>query len=198
LHSIDDSIWIKTIGLLNSFYEIIPAIEDTETFDFLFTLATGDEVEYIGEASGELIEAKPLDRTQAAADHYRDLLRLHPADNQGNRECLAACLIELGRWDELERLVERCDEDAACWWDYCRALLQYRRTWSPSFKARLFLEEAREANPQVPEYLSGKRRMPRGLPELVRLGESVEAAAFAALFGRALSRHPAMLEWMCA
>ena len=39
----------------------------TETFDFLFTLATGDEVEYVGESSGELIEAKPLDRAAAAA-----------------------------------------------------------------------------------------------------------------------------------
>jgi outer membrane protein OmpA-like peptidoglycan-associated protein len=47
----------------------------TETFDFLFTLATGDEVEYIGEASGELIEAKPLDRTRAAAEIESELKR---------------------------------------------------------------------------------------------------------------------------
>ena len=39
----------------------------TETFDFLFTLATGDEVEYVGESSGELIEAEPLDRAKTAA-----------------------------------------------------------------------------------------------------------------------------------
>lgn len=47
----------------------------TETFDFLFTLATGDEVEYVGEASGELIEAKPLDRTKAAAEIAGELER---------------------------------------------------------------------------------------------------------------------------
>jgi outer membrane protein OmpA-like peptidoglycan-associated protein len=47
----------------------------TETFDFLFTLASGDEVEYIGEASGELIEAKPLDRAAAAAEIKGELER---------------------------------------------------------------------------------------------------------------------------
>jgi outer membrane protein OmpA-like peptidoglycan-associated protein len=47
----------------------------TETFDFLFTLATGDEVEYVGEASGELIEAKPLDRAKAAAAIGDELAR---------------------------------------------------------------------------------------------------------------------------
>lgn len=46
-----------------------------ETFDFLFTLATGDEVEYAGEASGELIEAKPLDRAKAAAAIGDELAR---------------------------------------------------------------------------------------------------------------------------
>ncbi|MCX7028816.1 MAG: OmpA family protein [Spirochaetes bacterium] len=47
----------------------------TETFDFLFTLATGDEVEYVGEASGELIEAKPLDRAATTAEIKSELER---------------------------------------------------------------------------------------------------------------------------
>jgi len=46
-----------------------------ETFDFLFTLASGDEVEYIGEASGELIEAKPLDRAATTAQIRSELER---------------------------------------------------------------------------------------------------------------------------
>jgi outer membrane protein OmpA-like peptidoglycan-associated protein len=47
----------------------------TETFDFLFTLATGDEVEYVGESSGELIEATPLDRAAATAAIAGELSR---------------------------------------------------------------------------------------------------------------------------
>jgi len=47
----------------------------TEKFDFLFTLATGDEVEYVGESSGELIEAAPLDRAAATAAIASELSR---------------------------------------------------------------------------------------------------------------------------
>jgi len=47
----------------------------TEKFDFLFTLATGDEVEYVGESSGELIEAAPLDRAATTAAIANELSR---------------------------------------------------------------------------------------------------------------------------
>jgi outer membrane protein OmpA-like peptidoglycan-associated protein len=52
----------------------------TETFDFLFTLATGDEVEYVGESSGELIEAQPLDRAATTAEIAGELARQKVAD----------------------------------------------------------------------------------------------------------------------
>jgi outer membrane protein OmpA-like peptidoglycan-associated protein len=41
---------------------------DEEEFDFIFTLASGDEVEYRGEARGELIESAPLDRQKVAEE----------------------------------------------------------------------------------------------------------------------------------
>jgi outer membrane protein OmpA-like peptidoglycan-associated protein len=40
----------------------------TEDFDFIFSFNTGDEVEYKGNADGELVEAQPLDRNRAAAE----------------------------------------------------------------------------------------------------------------------------------
>jgi len=48
---------------------------DEESFDFLFTLASGDEVEYIGEARGELIGAAPLDRAQVAEEIGNEIRR---------------------------------------------------------------------------------------------------------------------------
>jgi outer membrane protein OmpA-like peptidoglycan-associated protein len=45
----------------------------TESFDFRFTLNTGDEVEYTGDAEGELISSAPLDRAQAADDIRKEL-----------------------------------------------------------------------------------------------------------------------------
>lgn len=50
-------------------------ISDEESFDFLFTLASGDEVEYIGEARGELIEAAPLDRAKVVEEIAEELRR---------------------------------------------------------------------------------------------------------------------------
>jgi outer membrane protein OmpA-like peptidoglycan-associated protein len=44
-----------------------------ETFDFIFTLDSGDEVEFAGTSKGEVIEAQPLDRTKVLKDIQKDL-----------------------------------------------------------------------------------------------------------------------------
>ena len=44
-----------------------------EKFDFIFTLAGGTEVEFIGESHGELIEAQPLDREKVARDIQNEI-----------------------------------------------------------------------------------------------------------------------------
>ena len=41
---------------------------DEERFDFLYTLKSGDEVEYAGDSQGRLIPAQPLDRAQVVED----------------------------------------------------------------------------------------------------------------------------------
>ncbi len=48
---------------------------DTEKFDFLFTLDSGDEVEFIGTSEGKLIAAAPLDKPQIAGDIQKQLDR---------------------------------------------------------------------------------------------------------------------------
>ncbi len=147
-------------------------------------------------AVADLLHA--LGRTAAAAGHYRDLLRLNPEDNQNCRECFAACLLELGFWEELESLLRQYEEDAACWWDYGRAVVEFVRVSGSASRAGEYLAEARETNPQVPAYLRGERRLPRGLAEILRLGEATAAAVFTALFSRAFASHPLLLEWLSA
>jgi len=46
---------------------------DTEKFDFVFTLNTGDEVEFVGTSEGKLIEAAPLDRKGIAGEIQKEL-----------------------------------------------------------------------------------------------------------------------------
>jgi outer membrane protein OmpA-like peptidoglycan-associated protein len=58
-----------------------------EKFDFIFTLATGDEVEFTGESIGDLVEVQPLDRTGIVGDIQKDLRQVPDssvrADDQG-------------------------------------------------------------------------------------------------------------------
>lgn len=46
---------------------------DQEKFDFVFTLNTGDEVEFVGTSEGRLIAAAPLDRQGMAGDIQKQL-----------------------------------------------------------------------------------------------------------------------------
>ena len=44
-----------------------------EDFDFIFTLNTGDEVEYAGDADGQLIQSQPLDRARVSGEIQKEI-----------------------------------------------------------------------------------------------------------------------------
>jgi outer membrane protein OmpA-like peptidoglycan-associated protein len=46
---------------------------DSESFDFVFTLNTGDEVEFVGTSEGRLIASPPLDKQGTAGDIQKQL-----------------------------------------------------------------------------------------------------------------------------
>ena len=48
-----------------------------------------------------------LGKRNEALDHYRDMLKLNPNDNQGIRYILASCLLELGETNDLQELLEQ-------------------------------------------------------------------------------------------
>lgn len=136
-----------------------------------------------------------LGEGEAAVEHYRDMLRLNPNDNQGIRYLLAACLLEMGQDEELGRLLKEYKGDASAAWGYTWALLTFRRE-GDSREARKRLQEARQWNPHVPDYLLGRKRLPRALPEYVGLGEESEAVSYAAEFGHGWHRTPGALKWL--
>jgi outer membrane protein OmpA-like peptidoglycan-associated protein len=49
----------------------------TESFDFVFSFTTGDEVEYTGDADGRLIAAEPLDKGKVAGEIQRQIDTQH-------------------------------------------------------------------------------------------------------------------------
>jgi hypothetical protein len=116
-------------------------------------------------------------RRDEAVEHYAEMLRLNPNDNQGLRYPLLSALIQLDRDTEAQALLERYDEDCSAHWVFSRALLAFRRE-GDSAGARKFLSAAQKANRHVVKYLLGERAIPSNLPEYVAFGSKEEAAGY--------------------
>jgi tetratricopeptide (TPR) repeat protein len=164
--------------------------------------------EYVGHFWG-IMETRPYMRARAglaqclwmlggrqqAIEHYTDMLRLNPNDNQGIRYILANCLLEEGSDDALWKLLEQYEDDAAATWLYSRALWVFRQG-GVSEKANRHLKEALGGNRFVPSYLLGKKRLPKRLPEYIGLGDENEAIAYAAEAMKAWQKTEGALEWL--
>jgi tetratricopeptide (TPR) repeat protein len=154
--------------------------------------ALGHEI--FEDAAGEfwgMLETRPYMRARAglaevlaamnekrqAIEHYKELLRLNPNDNQGNRYQLAHLLLQEGMDDELASLLLQYEGDAAAEWAYTRALWQFRREGASESAAEA-LHEAFTRNPHVPLYLIGVKKLPKHPPGYIGLGDENEAIAY--------------------
>ena len=96
-----------------------------------------------------LVERK---RYAEAAEHFQEMLRLNPEDNQGVRHSLVNVLIALDRDAEARELLDRYAEDRLALMEYPRALLRFRAEGDSS-EARRALKRAVQANRLVPGVL---------------------------------------------
>jgi tetratricopeptide (TPR) repeat protein len=136
-----------------------------------------------------------LNKREEAVEHQRELLRLNPSDNQGLRYRQAEWLLWLEHDEELDELFAAYEDDAAAAFAYTKALAALRRE-GESAEARRLLEEARELNPHVPAYLSGRKRLPKRLPDYVGFGDDSEAADYAAGATALWASVPGALTWL--
>ncbi|RJP72275.1 MAG: hypothetical protein C4532_06350 [Candidatus Abyssobacteria bacterium SURF_17] len=146
-------------------------------------------VEDVGHFWG-LIETRPYMRARAglaaclwdmgnkeeATEHYMDMLRLNPGDNQGIRYEAAKCLLVLGRYEELEKLFDAYKEGSAIWL-YHRALFAFAKSGDTPEAGKL-LDRALHANPHVPLYLFGNKKMPKHEPHFYGMGDENEAIIY--------------------
>jgi len=132
---------------------------------------------------------------QAAIDHYTDMLRLNPGDNQGIRYVLANCLLRQGDDAALAKLLDQYKDDAMAEWMYTRALLAFRRDGAGK-KADAALKKAIKQNAFVPAYLLGKKRLPRQLPGFIGFGDENEAVSYAAGAITVWRETPGAIEWL--
>ncbi len=135
-----------------------------------------------------------LGKHKEAIEHYRDMLRLNPNDNQGIRYLLAACLLELGEISALQELLGQYDEPTADWL-YTGALVAFLQHGDSS-EARQQLLEALEHNRHVVLYLLGEKRLPKQLPDRVGFGDESEAIVYTAEFGPGWLQAKGAINWL--
>lgn len=138
--------------------------------------------------------SRELGHMDAAVHYYRTLLALQPNDPQGNRYCLAACFLQMGRLDDLQRLLQKHREPDDAQWRYNWAALLFLREGATR-AANDALRKAFAANPHVPNYLA----MEQGeLPESSTYSPASpeEAAGYAHLAGRAWRAAPEAFAWL--
>jgi tetratricopeptide (TPR) repeat protein len=136
-----------------------------------------------------------LGRRDEAIEHHRQLLRLNPNDNQGLRDLQCEWLLWLERYEELDALFVAYERDDAATMAYTRALAAFRRQGA-SPKAKRLLDDARKANPHVVAFLTGRKRLPKRLPDYITFGDESEAVDYAAGAAALWASVPDALAWL--
>lgn len=136
-----------------------------------------------------------LGMTGDAIEHYRELLRLNPNDNQGVRGLLLPALLAAGRDDEAGALLKQYEDDATALWHYGWTLWAFRREGDgPTARERLRL--ALKANRRVPKYLMGEVELPERDPDSYSFGSEEEAVLCARALGKIWQATPDTGRWL--
>lgn len=130
-----------------------------------------------------------------AIDHYRELLRLNPNDNQGVRDALLPALLAADRDDEAGALLRQFEEDASALWQYGRALWTFRQE-GDSPAARESLRQAVRANRRVLKYLTEEEELPDDDPPSYAFGSEEEAVICARALGTVWQATPGAGQWL--
>ena len=157
-----------------------------------------------------LIETRPYMRTRLglaqcleamgrydeAADHYQEMLRLNPNDNQGVRDLLLPCLLAGKQDEEVDALLKRYKDDKGmAMWNYVKALVSFRQQ-GESKEACKDLRQALKVNQYVADFLLDEEDMPERLPGSFRLGSEEETAICVQRLMDVWQETPGAMEWL--
>lgn len=138
-----------------------------------------------------------LERLDEAIDHYRELLRLNPNDNQGARYLLLPALLEQGRDEDAEVLLGEYDGDIQAIWCFGAALWRFRSEGDGAL-ARSELTSAVRRNPRVIDYLLDPDSMAGVMAPHFTLGSKEEAAYAAEELYDAFEKTIGAFDWLRA
>lgn len=146
-------------------------------------------------ARGNLADQlRSLGRTAEAIGHFEAMLELNPNDNQGNRDPLLGCYLLIGDLEGARRLFAKYPESLMAISAWGRVLERFLS--GAQGEAAMARKEAVQNNPYVEAYLTGRKRMPRQLPEGFSLGSEAEAVICVDALGEAWRRHPDAIQWL--
>lgn len=134
--------------------------------------------------------------TVASVAELEGMLELNPNDNQGLRYRLLAFYLMLGSLDGVRRLFARYPDefDFNTVFAWAKVL---ERFLSDDLPAALgAMAAADRQNPSSKDYLLGRRRVPKTLPDSYAPGSKDEAACFAGDLLMAWKAHPTAKKWL--
>ncbi|MEW6338281.1 MAG: tetratricopeptide repeat protein [Acidobacteriota bacterium] len=152
---------------------------------------------YMRARLGLALSLRDVGRLDEAEEHFRELLRLNPDDNQGVREVLLPLLLALGRDDEARALAGAYPDDMLPTTTWGWALLEFRREGDGDC-ARAALAKAMECNPHVRRFLLSRDRIPDASAAHLTVGGIEEGAVCASGLIDAWKGTPGALDWLRA
>jgi tetratricopeptide (TPR) repeat protein len=151
---------------------------------------------YMRARAGLASALRKLGDIDGAIDHFREMLRLNPNDNQGIRYALLGCLFDRGDDGALKQLLAAYEDDAGVFWLYTRALLAFRDGGETDQRAAALAKKAFAANEHVPAILAGEKPPVHSDSGYITMGGPDEASYYATECGSAWRRTPDAISWL--
>jgi tetratricopeptide (TPR) repeat protein len=117
-----------------------------------------------------------LGKVTEAIQQYEEILVLNPNDNLGARYMLFALYLDKGELSKAEKLLNNYEEETAHGL-YNKLLLELFKNGFNTKAAKL-LKEAKQQNPSVIPFLTGKKRLPKHMPDYHGWGDEDEAVIY--------------------
>jgi tetratricopeptide (TPR) repeat protein len=151
---------------------------------------------YMRARAGLAIALIKLGDESAAIEHFRDMLKLNPGDNQGIRYLLLGCLLRRDDMAAVKKLLAAYkDEWSACWL-YTRALIAFRDGQGAEKKVARLVKDAWSANQHVPAILAGAGRPVTSGSGYITEGGAGEATEYVRDCGQAWQQTPGAIAWL--
>jgi tetratricopeptide (TPR) repeat protein len=129
-----------------------------------------------------------------AIKQYERILALNPNDNQGVRDPLLGLYLAANNMEGARRLLLDFKDDAMANFAWGRVLERFLSEDKPG--AAVELKKARKANRFVELYLTGRKGIPKAMPEMYSMGSDEEAVLVLDHMSLAWAEHKEALFWL--